>query len=164
MPQSRKLLIVVADGEHVRFIRPGPDNALHSDEAIDSISAHKRSQELGADHPGASYHTGSSAHHAEAPRHDLHATEKDKFARLVGAQLNLAAQRDEFSDLVIVAPAHTLAAVRAELNGATESRIVGTLQKDLVKIPDDELQPHLTAWVRPVHRPPTEIVRKRSGR
>ncbi len=32
---ARKLLIVVADGEHARFVRSGPDNALHSEEVID---------------------------------------------------------------------------------------------------------------------------------
>jgi hypothetical protein len=30
---------------------------------------------------------------------------------------------------------------------------VGTLTRDLVKTPDDELWPHLRQWVRPVHRP-----------
>lgn len=60
MPRSRNLLIVIADGEHVRFVRPAEDNALHSE----APAQHQRSADLGGDHPGAS--TGSSAHHALA--------------------------------------------------------------------------------------------------
>src|SRR5271155_1108245 len=78
MPKDRNLLIVVADGEHVRFVRPAADNALHSEAELDSPAAHKQSADLGSDHPGASMHTGSSAHHALAPRHDPHALAKVK--------------------------------------------------------------------------------------
>ena len=147
-----QLLIVIADGEHVRFVRPAGDNALHSDAALDSRSAHKQSSDLGSDHPGASMHTGSSAHHALAPRHDLHDQEKEQFAHVVARQLNAAAARGEFGALVIVAPAHTLNAIRGALDTTTEERIVGTLAKDLVKTPDDALWPHVRDWVRPVHR------------
>ena len=152
MPIHRRLLIVIADGAHVRFVRPGSNNALHSDAALDSISAHKRTADLGTDHPGAAFHSDSSAHHALAPRHDLHDLEKEEFARLVARQLNEASSRGEFDDLVVVAPAHSLNAIRKELDTATDAKVVGTLAKDLVKTPDHELWPHVRAWVRPVHR------------
>ena len=152
MPLIQKLLLVIADGEHVRFVRPAANHALHSDSAMDSASAHMRSVDLGSDHPGASMHTGSSAHHMLAPRHDLHQQEKVKFAQAVAAQLNAATAT--FDELVVVAPAHTLAAIRKDLDTASDAKIVGTLQKDLVKTPDAELWPHVRHWVRPVHRPP----------
>jgi protein required for attachment to host cells len=152
MPRHQKLLFVIADGEHVRFVRPAEDNALHSDVAMDSISAHKRSAELGSDHPGASLHTGSSAHHALTPRHDPHQLEKEKFARAVAEQLNEAGAAGGFDELVIVAPPHTLAAIHDGLDAATGAKVIGTLPKDLVKTPDSELWPHVRHWVRPVHR------------
>lgn len=152
MPKQRSLLIVVADGEHVRFVRPDPDNALRSVVTFDSVSAHKRSAGLGADHPGASFHTSSTAHHAETPQHDLHALEKEKFAQLIARQLNEAASQDEFDELVVVAPPHTLIAIRKNLDAVAHARIIGTLQKDLVKTPDDELWPHVRTWLGPVHR------------
>jgi hypothetical protein len=52
-----------------------------------------------------------------------------------------------------VAPAHTLNAIREKLQVAANNKIVGTLAKDLSKTPDDELWPHVRAWVRPTHRP-----------
>jgi protein required for attachment to host cells len=152
MPVHQRLLFAIADGEHVRFIRPAEDNALHIDTAMDSFTAHKRSADLGSDHPGASYHTGSSAHHSLAPRHDMHALAKEKFAHAIADQLNAAAAAGAFDELVIVAPPHTLSAIRQELDTATDAKIIGTLQKDLLKIPDDELWPHVRHWVRPVHR------------
>lgn len=152
MPKDRKLLFVIADGEHVRFVRPAEDNALHSDAAMDSFTAHKRSADLGSDHPGASYHTGSSEHHALAPRHDLHVLEKERFAQAVADQLNAVGAAGVFDELVIVALPHTLTAIRRELDTATDAKIIGTLHKDLVKTPDEELWPHLRLWVRPVHR------------
>jgi protein required for attachment to host cells len=149
MPKSRNLLFVIADGEHVRFVRPTEDNTLHSDAVLDSSSVHKRSADLGSDRPGAAFHSGSSAYNTLVPHHDLHVLEKVKFGRTIAQRLNLAAAGDEFDELVIVAPPHTLVAVRQRLNAATEARIVGTMAKDLVKVPDHELWPHLQGWVRP---------------
>jgi protein required for attachment to host cells len=152
MPQSRNLMIVVADGEHVRFVRPAADNALHSEGALDSASAHKQSADLGSDHPGASVHSDSTAHHAMTPRHDPHAMEKGKFARAIAQQLNAGAAGGSFDELVVVAPSHVLAAIRGALDTRAAARVIGTLPKDLVKTPDDALWPHLQEWVRPVHR------------
>jgi protein required for attachment to host cells len=153
MPRQLNLLIAIADGEHARFVRPAADNALHSEAALDSITAHKRSADLGSDRPGASFHSDSSAHHALAPRHDLHRLEEEKFARQIAEQLNAAAASGVFDELALVAPSHVLAAIRDALDTATRARVIGTLAKDLVKTPDDELWPHVRAWVRPVHRP-----------
>jgi protein required for attachment to host cells len=152
MPVHQRLLFVIADGEHVRFVRPAKDNALHVDATMDSFTAHKRSVDLGSDHPGASYHTGSSAHHSLAPRHDMRTLAKEKFAHAIADQLNAAAAAGAFDELVIVAPSHTLSAIRQELDTTTGAKIIGTLQKDLLKIPDAELWPHVRHWVRPVHR------------
>jgi protein required for attachment to host cells len=150
MPRDRNLLIVLADGEHVRFVRPAADNALHSESELESPSAHKRSGDLGSDHPGAAMHSGSSAHHAMEPRHDPHSLEKAKFARAVGHRLNAAAAG--FNELVIVAPSHVLSEIRDALDTTTEAKVIGTLAKDLLNTPDDDLWPHVHTWVRPVHR------------
>ena len=82
----------------------------------------------------------------------MHALAKEKFAHAVAAHLNAAAAEDAFDEMVIVAPPHTLTAIRRELDTATDAKIAGTLRKDLVKTPDDALWPHVRDWVRPVHR------------
>ena len=148
----KRLLIVLADGEHARFVRAAKDHALHSIRTLDSDAAHLRSSDLRSDHPGASMHTGSTAHHAIAPRHDPHEQEKTLFGHVVGRELNELAQGDEFDSLLIVAPAHALEAISNALDTTAQGKVVGALAKDLVKVPDDELWPHLKEWVPPVRR------------
>jgi protein required for attachment to host cells len=133
-------------------VRPAEYNALRSDPTVESHEAHKRSSDLGSDHPGASLHSLSTAHHALAPRHDAHILAKEKFAHAIARQLNEAAAGGAFDELVLVAPPHILSDVRDALDTATHARIIGTLPKDLVKTPDHELWPYLRAWVRPVRR------------
>jgi len=154
MPRDRNLLFVVADGEHARFVRPAEDNALVTQTSIDSPRAHMRSGDLVSDRPGATFHSDSTAHHAVAPRHDPHQLAKEEFAKDLAARLNAAAARSVFEELVVVAPAHTLNAIQAHLDVNTKGRVIGTLEKDLVKTPDHELWPHVREWVRPVHRQP----------
>jgi protein required for attachment to host cells len=153
MARDRNLLIVIADGEHARFVRPAGDNALLSRSAIDSPDMHKRSAELGNDHPGASFHSGSSVHHGLAPRHDPHALAKEKFAHSIAGQLNASSAGGGFDELAVVAPPHVLSEILGALDTATGTKVVGTLGKDLVKTPDDELWEHVRVWLPPTRRP-----------
>lgn len=148
MQAGHRMLIVIADGEHARFLHIGSRFALHTDRVLDSIAAHRQASDLGTDRPGATFHSYSTAHHSLAPHNDPQMLEKAKFARFVAEELNAAAMRDEFQELVLVAPPHVLDAVRGDLRGPAATRIVGTLAKDLVKTPDSELLPHLRQWVR----------------
>lgn len=151
MSKHPTILIVVADGEHARLVRPGPDGVLRTERSFELPAAHKRSADLGSDHPGASFHSDATAHHALNPRHDLHELEKEKFCRLIAQQLNEMTGDDGFDELVAVAPADELNVIRDALNVETRAKVVGTLHKDLVKVPDDELWPHVREWVPPGH-------------
>jgi protein required for attachment to host cells len=143
MPKHSRLLIVVADAEHARFIRAAGHGKVHAETAFDSTALHKQSSDLGADRPGASVHTGSTAHHGLAPRHDLKELETVKFAQFVALRINAAAAEDAFDALVLVAPPHTLEPLRAALDSSADARIIGTISKDLVKTPIGALWPHI---------------------
>jgi protein required for attachment to host cells len=147
MSKHSRLLVVVADAEHARFIRSPGNNKLHDETAFDSTALHKHSSDLGADRPGAAMHTGSTAHHALAPRHDPKDLETVKFAQFVAGQVNAAAAEDAFDTLVLVAPPHSLEPLRAALDAPAEARIIGTLAKDLVKTPIGALWPHIEPLV-----------------
>ena len=153
MARPLTLRIVIADGEHARFVQPDADNALRTVGSFDSASAHLRSRDIGSDRPGRTFESGASARHAVGPRHDPHAMEKEKFVRLVGEQINAASGRDEFDELLLVAPPRALGELREALDPATATKLVGALEKDLVKTPDHELWPHLREWVSPARRP-----------
>lgn len=134
------------------FVRPRTMRC-EAQAMIDSPFVHKQSADLGSDHPGAAMHSDSTAHHALTPRHDPHALAKEEFAHSVAKQLNASAASGGFDELAIVAPPHVLSEILAALDTATEATIIGTLAKDLVKTPDDELWTHVRVWVPPVHRP-----------
>lgn len=60
--------------------------------------------------------------------------------------------RNEFDDLAIAAPARSLSAIVEKLDVKTAASVVGTLAKDLAKIPDQELWEHIRHWIRSAHR------------
>jgi len=125
--QYLKLLFALADGEHARFVRPAEeDNTLRSSSRVLAEEGH----------------AGAADHH-----HNLH---KEKFAAWVAEQLNQHA--GSYDELVLVAPAHTQNIIRGHLGKEAQAKIVGTVDKDLTKISDHDLWPHVKQWVRPVHR------------
>ncbi|MDA8049650.1 MAG: host attachment protein [Rhodospirillales bacterium] len=144
MARHRELLVVIADGEHARFLRWG-EGVPRAERAFDSSAAHARSSELVSDRPGASFHSGASARHAAEPRHDPHALAKEAFARLVAHEIGVAAASGSYDGVVLAAPARVLNTIRAGLDAAAAECIVGMLRKDLVKVPDAELEAHLRA-------------------
>ena len=152
MPQHRKLCFVIADGGHARFVRPATDNALHTFEAVDSTTVHKRDQDLVSDSPGRAFESGTVARHAYTPRHDPHDMAKDRFAHAVARRINEDLAADVFNELVVVAPSHILSELTGALDAPARAKLLGSVAHDLVKTPDDELWPHLKEWVRPVHR------------
>jgi protein required for attachment to host cells len=152
MPQHHNLCFVIADGGHARFVRPASDNALHTFEAVDSSTVHKRDHDLVSDRPGRAFESGTIGRHAYSPRTDPHELAKDHFAHAVARRVNAASAASAFNELVIVAPAHVLSELTDALDGPTKAKLLGSLAKDLVKTPDHELWPHVKAWVRPVQR------------
>ena len=75
-----------------------------------------------------------------------------KFVRLVGELISAASGRGEFDELLLVAPPRALNELREALDAATQAKLVGALEKDLVKTPDHELWPHVREWVSPARR------------
>ena len=38
------------------------------------------------------------------------------------------------------------------VTGGAAGKLIGTLQKDLIKVPDEDLPPNLAEWVKPLRR------------
>ncbi len=149
---TQNACFVIADGAHARFVKFSDVKALHTVEALDSATAHKRTQDLVTDRPGRSFESGNPTRHGYTPRHDPHELERHKFGQLVGTLLRDGSVPGGFDELVLVAPADVLKEIIGALDTATEQKVVGTLDKDLTKVPDHELQPHLAQWARPPNR------------
>ncbi len=152
MPPHHNLCFVIADGGHARFIRPAADNAPHTFEEIDSDSVHERAHDLVSDRSGRAFESGSSTRHAYTARVDPHEQEKTRFAHAVGSRIKELSEADTFQELVLVAPSPVLSELVDMLDQPMKAKLVGSLAKDLVKVPDHELSSHLKEWVRPVRR------------
>src|SRR5215469_7587677 len=125
--------IAIADGEHARIAQPDADNELRTLNALDAAAAHRRSRDLASDRPGRAFESAAPGRHAYEPRHDPHLLEKERFAHLVAEELNEAAGRNAFDELVVAAPARVLHDICHALEANTAERLVGTLEKDLTK-------------------------------
>lgn len=152
MAQQHTLCFVIADGGHARFVQPAADNALHTIEAVDSTTLHKKDHDLVSDRPGRAFESGSAARHAYTPRHDPHELAKDRFTQAVAVRVNEDLVVNLFDALVLVAPPHVMSELTEALDAAAKAKLVGNLAKNLVNIPDHELWPHLKEWAKPVQR------------
>ena len=152
MVQHHIPCFAIADGGRARFVWPAEDNALRSRESLDSTTLHKKDSDLVSDRQGRSIESATQTRHAYISRTDPHEEQKLRFAHLVGEKLCALSAEGAFNELVLVAPSEILDAIRASLDALTAAKVTGTLAKDLVGVPDHELQPHLHEWVRPVHR------------
>jgi Protein required for attachment to host cells len=60
---------------------------------------------------------------------------------------------NESDTLLLVAPARTLRVLREALDDRIRKKLVGALEKDLVKTPDHDLWRHVRVWVTPERTP-----------
>lgn len=114
MRSDHRLWIVLADGEHARVLTAGKADGEYT------------------------------TLHAFEPARDPHFSAKSGFLHWVADWVDAAAGRDAFDRLAIAAPARALSDLCEALGPSARSRLVGVLAKDLIKVPDHEIPPHLT--------------------
>ncbi len=76
---------------------------------------------------------------------DWHDLEEHKFAHEVAAALEKIVRDRKAEVLVVVAPPRTLADLRKAFHNDVKKKIVAEIDKDLTKMPIDEIERHLTA-------------------
>jgi protein required for attachment to host cells len=154
MPAYRHLWIAIADGAHARIVVPGErGGTFRTETSFDSAAEHLKSADIGTDRPGRAFESSGATRHAIEPRHDPHEMEKSRFILMVAERLNQESAEGSFDHLVLAAPPHLIHELREALDTPTRAKLVGTLNKDLTKTPDDDLPAHLTEWRQPA-RPP----------
>jgi protein required for attachment to host cells len=137
--------LIVADGEHARAVTPTvAQGQFGTVLSFDSVTAHMASRDLGTERLGRVHESASTTRHSIVPRQDPHTAAKHDFMREVASQV--AFHVDKFDRLVLVAPDHALHDLRDALGESPRAKIVGTLAKDLTKVPDHDLMPHLSEW------------------
>jgi protein required for attachment to host cells len=138
MRHSPKLIFLVADGAHARFVeRSAETGHFVTSHRLDgeALLRSERVAQRGAA-SGRSFESASSARH-KLGREGAYRRVKSAFARGVAETLAAFAAERAAAGVVLVAPSHTVTALREALPRGVS--VVATLDKDLVKTPDHEL-------------------------
>lgn len=129
-----RLWIVVADREKAHIYRKTADG-------IERIADAK----IGEGH---SHHevVGSrgASHHGHDVRSEKRHHGDGAFIKKLAGWLEQASREKVFDRLVIVASPHTLGDIRASLDPNVQGRVAAEVSKDLIKMPDKEIEAHLT--------------------
>lgn len=149
MVHRPRLLYVLADGAHARFVDWSAEThafvtakSMDGSHLLDVVRAEQRDEPAGR-----SFESASPARHGVG-REDSYRRAKQAFAADVAKTLREHLRRTSYEGVVLVAPPRLLKVLRAGLAGF--SPVVGELGKDLTKTPDHELG----EWLSPLSLAP----------
>jgi protein required for attachment to host cells len=138
--------VLVADGEHARVVTPAETEGRFATRiAFDPASARMRPDQ-GAGEVTKVYEAAEAGHHAQKPARDPKVLGEIGFAASVAQHINAHAQRQDFDQLVLVAPGRTLHHLRDALSTQAMAKVVGSESKDFAKLNDHDLSPHVAKW------------------
>jgi protein required for attachment to host cells len=100
--------------------------------------------EQGTDRPGRE-HSSVGFGRSSVSQTDWHDLEEHKFAHEVAAALEKIVRERKAAALVVIAPPRTLSNLRKAFHNDVKKMIVAEIDKDLTKMPIDEIERHLTA-------------------
>ncbi|MDE2006378.1 MAG: host attachment protein [Rhodospirillales bacterium] len=143
MRHPERLLIVLADGEHARLVRPGAVSGFATLATLAAGMAGQRTSDMVSDRQGRAFESASPTRHAFTPRHDPKREAHVAFAHEVAARIG----EESFDALVLVAPPRTLAPLTEALPAPARERLRGSVAKDLTKVADAELGAHLHGFL-----------------
>ena len=137
--------ILVGDGRKALMLRNEgtPQKPSLNVIAVLKDGDNPRTSAQGADRPGRVMQSNLGAR-SSVEQTDWHEIAEERFAATVATKLNAAALENRFEKLILVAPPHSLAALRKNLDAKATQRIVAEIDKDLTKHPIPEIARLLT--------------------
>jgi protein required for attachment to host cells len=137
--------ILVGDGRKALVLRNDGTPQKPSLNVIDVLKDgdNPRTSAQGAERPGRVMQ-GNPGIRSAVEQTDWHEIAEDRFAATVASKINAAAAESRFDKLILVAPPHSLAALRKSLDAKATQRIVAEIDKDLTKHPVPEIARLLT--------------------
>lgn len=134
-------LILVADGGKALILTNAGTPTAPCLEVVKTLAAPKNppDRDQGSDRPGRVF---KGVRRAATQETDRHALAERRFAEEAAAAFDTASAG--VGALLIVAPAPTLATLRATLSDAIRARVMAEIAKDLVNHPAAEIQKVLT--------------------
>ncbi|MCW1840895.1 host attachment protein [Prosthecomicrobium hirschii] len=139
--------VVVADGARARILEAlGVGAGLRQIENGTMAGSRDLASEIGSDRPGRSYESVGGQHHAVEPHTPVRESLERAFIEAVIDRLVEAKKAGQFDRLVFVAAPHALGAFRALAPEALQQKVVGTLDKDLTREPNEAIAEAVRAF------------------
>lgn len=144
MMKTNRTWIVVVDGARARTllylgrasgVRQLPDSFFFDE--------HAPTHELVTDHQARVHESVGSVRHAIEPRIDPHKQRKQQFLAKVAQHLSAAAQRGDFENLVVVAPATALGELRKDLSPQLQKLLLSEIAHDYAYQTNDYIFEHI---------------------
>lgn len=141
MPKKIKW-ILVADGERAKFLTQVDSTLVqvHSTHHVEEAVLTHKDKDSGK--PGRVGKGGALGLHSYPSHTDWHRFEKDLFAIEIAKVLNKEVAH--FDSIVIIAPPLILGDLRKHLSDHVKNKVIHEVNKDLTKLPLDELLEYVT--------------------
>jgi protein required for attachment to host cells len=142
-------LVLVFDGARARFLKRDGKGRLTLVNEVESGLARKTS-EIVSDRQGRTFASaGGGVRSTYEPKHDPHKMEKHNFVHGLVKALDDSYDRNEFKQLIVVAPERSLGEFRALAADKLLRSIVNEVPKELTQVPIHELQERLNGILTP---------------
>jgi protein required for attachment to host cells len=139
------LWVVVADGEKALFLKNEGDATYPNLTVVREMrEENPPNRDQGSDRPGR-YNDGPSVHRSAVEEVDWHRVAKERFADEITERLYKLAHKDEFKELVIVAPPLVLGEMRKKMHKEVSEKVVGEIPKTLTNQPIHDIEKLLAA-------------------
>lgn len=145
MQVPHNTFVVVADGEKMLFFRNEGDAEflkLQIERKREQDNPPNRDQKTSE--AGRAFPSSGPGHHAYSDT-DFHQMEEDRFAAETAELLKKRALRNDFDNLIIVAPPRTLGELRKHYHKEVEKRLAGEIAKDLTGHPVEDIEKIIAA-------------------
>jgi len=142
--KNNSVWIVVADGARAQvFVNKGQGAGLKSALPHALIADNRPSGDIAADRPGRAFDSTGSGRHAMQPSTDPHRHQQKTFAKTIATMLDDQHNKKAFDQLIIVAAPRMLGDLRDALAEPIRQLVFAEIDKDLTKLPVDDLTKHL---------------------
>ena len=140
-------MVVVADGRKMLLFRNEGDEVYPKLEVVEHEEKTVPAREdFATDSPGTRHDYGAGMNQRSGMEEtDFHQLEEDRFAADTAEMLKKRALRNEFTELIVVAPPRALGELRKHFHKEVEARIIGEIAKDLANRPTDEIEQLIAA-------------------
>lgn len=131
---------LVADGRRALFLFNHGDADLLDLRVMSArVDVNPPAGEWGSERPGRAF-SSVGRRRSAVEETDWHVHEEALFVKAVADELNVAAEKNEMKEFVVVAPPKVIGELRKELSAKAHAKLVGELHKDMTRHPLPEIE------------------------